>query len=172
MNVEVRFDELAGAIRSQARVVWTDTVKQRGAEITRAGLVFTGQPEVTKPVREYLEGGRPTMIRARREAEYVELKKKADAGHEDPEASRGGAAKTTAKVLLFLVLFYAAAYWGLVLLGRVPSPQPGIAYRYLGPASPGGSTEETLAKIFSPALWFFQKVGVDLRYEPPRGPGQ
>ncbi len=172
MNVEVRFDGLAGAIRSQARIVWTDTVRDKNAEISRAGLVFTGQPQVTQPVREYLEGGRPTAIRARREAEYVELKAKAVAGQEGGEPSRGGAARTMAKVLLFLILFYAAAFWGLVLLGRVPSPQPGLAYRYLGPASSGGATEETLAQIFWPALWCSQKVGVDLRYEPPRGPGQ
>src|SRR5258706_4250511 len=73
LTAEVRFDEFNGTLRSQAKIVWTETVKEGALEIQLAGLRFVG-PELTAAVREYLEGGRATMIKAKRSAEYQELK--------------------------------------------------------------------------------------------------
>lgn len=159
MSVEIRFDDVGGTLRSQARIIWTATVKVGAEEVHKAGLWFTGKQETTQAVRDYLEGGRADVIVAKRQAEYRELKQKSEARKEEAP-KKGGFLKKAVVTLLLLTLVYAGSYWGFVAAGRIDSPDGRIHYRY--PAA-----EETLEKVYSPLVWLLRKAGIDLAYGPP-----
>jgi hypothetical protein len=163
MSVEIRFDALAGTLRSPARIVWAETRKEGVSEIHAAGLKFHG-PEITRPVRDYLEGDRTTMVVARRREEYQDLKQKSEARKEAVGPKKGGRLKKLAIAFLILLLVYVGSFWGLVFRGRIAS-SGGIHYRYM----PGSSkeTEGTLSKVFAPLYWAFRKGGIEVAHEPP-----
>lgn len=155
--VEVRFDALNSMLRSEARIVWVQTETQGATELHLAGLKFVGQPEITRPVREYLRGGQAVEIAARRDAEYRELKKGADARTAAPKK------RPLRKVLVTLLVaaaLYVGSFWALVLLGRT-DPSNSLRFRY--PAA-----EETLSTVYGPLVTLFRKAGVELL--PERAP--
>jgi hypothetical protein len=156
MSVEVRFDALNSMLRSQARIVWVHTETVGGSEIHRAGLQFVGRPEITKPVREYLLGGRAEVIAARREADYQALKQKSDEGKTGPR--KGSLLKKLAVTLLILALLYVGSFWALVFVGRTGPQDAGMRWRY--PAS-----EELLKKVYGPLERVFRKAGMALVYD-------
>jgi hypothetical protein len=161
LNVELRFEDLNGSLRSPARIMWVDTLKEGGQEVHKAGVWFVGPVEATQPVRQYLEGGRPEAILAQRRAEYQDLKQKSEARKQGAERKKWGAGKKLAVTLLVLALLYVGSFWGFVLLGQTGAP---LRYRYLGSE---GRAEEVLRQVYSPAHWAFRQVGVDLTYDPP-----
>jgi hypothetical protein len=165
LSTEVRFDDFGGSLRAKAQLIWVDTVKQGGLEIYLAGLRFIG-PELTASVREFLDGGRGSMIASRRQAEYVDLKEKAEARKAAAVRKPWGAPQKTAVGLLALILLYVAGFGGIVTLGRRESPS-GIHYRYLGPQSQGGGLEEGLDTLYSPLAWILRRAGMDLTYDRP-----
>jgi len=162
MSAEIRFEDIGGNLRSQAKIIWVETVQQGGLDIHKAGLQFVGSVEITKPVREYFSGVNPMMIAATRKAEYETLKKKSEARKEGL-VRKGGAVKKTGVTLLVLLILYLGSFGVLVYRGRIESSQPGIHYRYAGA---GSGAEETLSKIYMPLLRIFRAIGVDLNYDP------
>ena len=165
MVAEVRFSDLAATIRSDTRVVWVDTEDQGGKEIHRAGLVFVGNVQIAKPVREYLLGADREMIQSKREMEYAQLKRNAEV-RKDKAGKKGGFFKKAIAALFILAILYAGSFWVFAFLGRAETTGAEITFRYL-PSSSGDSTmERALAKFYSPAYWLFRKAGADLRYEP------
>jgi hypothetical protein len=167
MNVEVRFDALGGNIRSNAKIVWVNTSQQGGLDVHKAGLQFVGKVEMTKPVREYFSGRSAVSIVSTRKAEYQDLKAKSEARKAGVGSRKAVVvAKRTGVTLLLILILYMGSFGVLVHRGRVESTQPGIHYRY---AAPGSSSEETLAKIYTPLLRIFRAMGVDLNYSPPGG---
>lgn len=165
MTVEIRFDEFGGSLRSQAQIIWTETVGDRGLETHLMGLKFVGL-ELSNTVRQYLDGGRASQILSKRRAEYEELKEKAEARKAAPTARKWSATRKLLMSALVLLLLYAGSFGGLVAAGRTDSAQPGIRYRYLGRESTGEG-EETLAKFYSPAYWAARRAGLDLTYDRP-----
>ena len=159
MSVEIRFDDVGGTLRSQARIIWSASVKQGSEEVHKAGLWFTGKQETTQAVRDYLEGGRADLIVAKRQAEYQDLKRKSEARKEEGPR-KGGFLKKAVLTLFLLTLCYVGSYWGFVAAGRIDSPDGRIHYQYPG-------AEETLSKVYSPLYWLFRKAGIDLAYGPP-----
>jgi hypothetical protein len=167
LSVEVKFETFNGTLRSQAQIIWADTIRQGASEAHLAGLRFVG-PEITSAVRDFFEGDRATLIMTRRQAEYEELKAKSEARKAGLVRKPWSKPKKTVAGVLVLLFVYIAAFGGFVMAGRRESPSSGIHYRYLGPNSTGeGSGEETLAKIFSPVYWAMRKAGVDLTYDSP-----
>jgi hypothetical protein len=76
---------------------------------------------------------------------------------------------TTKKSIVFpllLILIYVGSFGVFVWTGRTNPGQPGIRFQYVK----GGSSEETLATIYSPLVWTAQKAGVDLTHEPAAPP--
>jgi hypothetical protein len=164
MSAEIRFDTLGGNIRSQAKIIWVQTVPQGGLEIHKAGLQFVGKVDMTKPVREFFHGRNPVSIVATRKAEYQDLKAKSEARKQGLVSRKAAVVKKTGVTLLLLLILYMGSFGVLVHRGRVESPKPGIHYRYAGP---GSGAEEPLAKIYAPLLRIFRAIGVDLNYEAP-----
>jgi len=164
MSIEVRFDEISGSLRSPARIIWVNTEKQGAAEIHKAGLKFVGQVDITKPVRELLSGGRVSMIRDRRTAEYEELKKNSEARKESLVPKKASLLKKLSVTFVALLLLYVGSYWGLVLVRRADPSKPGIRYRYASPDSK--ELEETMSKVYDPLYQLFRKAGIDLSYQP------
>jgi hypothetical protein len=162
MSVEIRFEDLNGTLRSDAKIVWVDTRTEDGNEIHTAGLKFGGTLDATQPVRMYLSGKDPSKLVAQKEAEYRVLKRNSEARREGIGPSRVSLMRKIAAVFLMLSLGYLASFWGFVLLGRTSSTQPGLHFRYLG----GGGAEEIMAKIYAPATWAFRKAGINLIHEP------
>lgn len=160
LNFEVRFDELGGTLRSEARIVWSDTVQQGAQEIHRAGIRFVGKIEMTQPVRDYLQGKNVASIVAQRRGEYAELKMQAQARQQAPAPKKRRPLLKAVAVLLALILVYAGSFAALVWTGRVPGDGPTVAYRY--PAA----AEGVLAKIYAPAYWAARKAGLPLNYAP------
>lgn len=166
MSAELRFDDFGGALRAKAQLLWVDTLKEGAAETHVAGIRFIG-PELTSSVREFLEGGRASMIVNRRKAEYEVLKQQS-------EERKAGVARTgwsgTAKIaatLLGLALVYLGGFVGAVHAGRREAPGPGIHFRYTGGGSKGGALEEGLATLYSPLYTVVRKAGLDLTYDSP-----
>jgi hypothetical protein len=166
LSAEVRFDDFGGALRTQAKVVWAETKRDGGLETHLAGLVFI-QPELTAPVREFLEGGRATMIVNKRQAEYVELKEKAEARKATAEPEPWSAPKKVALVFFVLAFLYVSSFGAVVFAGRRESPSPGTHFRYAGGGSRGGSIEETLSTLYTPLYWACRNAGLDLTYDSP-----
>jgi hypothetical protein len=166
MSAEVRFEDFGGALRTQSQVVWAETRKEGALEVHWAGLRFIG-PEFTRPVREFLEGARATMIVTRRQAEYEILKHNSEVRKASAESKKWGAPKKTAATLLVLAFLYVASFGVLVFAGRRESPPGGIHFRYAGAESTGGKAEEVLSKLYSPIYWVLRKAGVDLAYDAP-----
>ena len=162
MNVEIRFEELGNSLKSEAKIVWVHTATQGASETHRAGLKFVGTPEITKPVREFLTGGRATMIRERRQAEYHVLKQKSES--RIVAQKKSGFLKKLLITLFILALLYVGSFWGLLLLGRTGPQDAGMRFRYLGEESKGG-TEEILSKAYAPLYWVFRKAGINLVYD-------
>ena len=160
MNVELRFDDFNGTMRSEARIVWTETQTEGGQEVHLAGLMFVGTPEITAAVKAYFRGENPKHIAAQRQADFKDLKRKSEARKDGVAAGRGGALRKVVAILLMLSLGYLASFWGFVLLGRTEGA--GLRYRYLG----GGPAEASVAKVYAPAHWLFHKLGVPLVHEP------
>jgi hypothetical protein len=162
MNVEVRFDDFGGTLRGPAQIVWAETVQKGGVEMHLTGLRLIG-PEMTAPVREFFEGGRPTMIAAQRQVEYRDLKQKS----EDRKAGRfkkWSASKKSVSLVLVLLFVYVASFGGFVQAGRRDAPGPGIHFRFPGPPS---TDEGILEKIYSPLLWSLRKAGLDVTVDRP-----
>ena len=166
MSAEVRFDDFVGALRTQAQLIWAETVKQGASEVHLAGFRFVG-PELTAPVRDFLEGGRATMIVTKRRAEYEDLKQKSEARKAGVGPKKWGAPKKTAAIFLVLIFVYVASFGGLVFAGRRESQSPGIHFRYTGAESKGGGAEESLSKLYYPLYWAFRKAGIELVYDAP-----
>jgi hypothetical protein len=165
MSIEVRFDDFGGSLRTKAQMIWVDTLKEGAAETYVAGFRFIG-PELTASVREFLDGGRGSMIASRRQAEYVELKEKAEIRKAGAARKPWSAPKKTAVGLFAVIFLYVAGFGGLVTIGRREAPS-GTHYRYLGPESKGGGLEEGLATLYSPMTWLLRRAGVDLTYDRP-----
>jgi hypothetical protein len=159
MSAEIRFDDFGGALRTQAQLLWTDTLKEGAAETYIAGFRFIG-PELTSAVREFLEGGRASLIVNKRQAEYVDLKQKADTRKAAAGRKKWSAPKKTAAGLLLLIFFYLAGFGGLVTLGRQESPT-GVHFRY-----PAWAPQEGITTLYSPLYWALRKAGVDLTLVP------
>jgi hypothetical protein len=168
LSVEIKFEAISGALRSQAKIIWARTDKEGAAETHLCGLRFIG-PEITAPVREYLEGGRASMIMTRRQIEYEELKTKSEARKAAAARKPWSKPKKTVAGILVLLFCYIALFGGLVTHGRreAPAGGGGIHYRYLSADSTSGPGEETFAKIFNPLYWAIRKAGVDLTYDQP-----
>jgi PilZ domain-containing protein len=165
--VEVKFEAFVGAIRTQAQVIWANTVARGGVETHLMGLKFI-QPEISSTVRDFFEGDRATLIMTRKQAEYEVLKSNSEKRKLEAVRKPWSKPKKTVAGILVLLFVYIAAFGGLVTAGRRESTSPGIHFRYLGPQSTGeGSGEQTLAKIFSPLVWTLRKAGVDLTYDNP-----
>lgn len=166
MTIEIRFEEFGGTLRSQAQVIWADTVKEGAAETHLLGLRFVGL-ELTNAVRDFFEGDRASMIVSKRRAEYEELKLESTARKANLAGNRWSATRKSFVFPLLLVLLYVGSFGGFLAAGRTESAGPGIRFRYLGgPAA----AEETLAKIYSPLVWAARKAGLELTYEPVRAP--
>jgi len=159
MSAELRFDDFGGALRTQAQLVWTDTLKEGAAETYVAGFRFIG-PEFSSAVREFLDGGRASMIATKRHAEYVDLKQKSEERKAAVGRKKWSAPKKTAAGLLLLIFFYLAGFGGLVTLGRQESPA-GVHFRY-----PAWAPQEGMTTLYSPLYWALRKAGVELTLEP------
>ena len=72
----MRFDAIGGTLRSDARVSWALDKKARGQEGNLTGMEFVGEPEMTESVREFLTGGRMTLIESERGREFKDLTKR------------------------------------------------------------------------------------------------
>jgi len=166
MSAEVRFDDFGGALRSQAQIIWAETVTQGASETHLAGLRFIG-PELTAPVREFLEGGRATLIVSKRRAEYEDLKQKAEGRKDDDGPKPWGWGKRFAVLLLILLLGYAGSFGAFVGACRRDPAAAGIHFRYLGAESKGGPGEERLATFYDPLYRILRKAGIDLTYDRP-----
>jgi len=159
MSAELRFDDFGGALRTQAYLVWVDTRKEGATETYVAGFRFVG-PELTSAVREFLDGGRASMIATRRRADYEDLKQKSEERKASVGRKKWSAPKKTAAGLLLLIFFYLAGFGGLVTIGRQESPT-GVHFRY-----PAWAPQEGLTTLYSPVLWALKKAGVDLTLDP------
>lgn len=158
LKIEMRLNDLNGTLRSEARIVWADTVTEDGKESHRAGVRFVGRTEMTNAVRDFLKGADPRMVRARRDMALGELKHKSSQGAAPPR--KRSRIKIVVGVLLVLTILYLGSFWGLVLYGRVETPESGISYRYPAPDS---GTGRILEKVYSPLYDLFRKAGVELR---------
>jgi hypothetical protein len=167
MCVEVRFDDLHSSLKSEAKIVWVHTATQGATEVHKAGLKFVGTPEITKPVREFLMGGRATMIRERRQAEYHILKQKSES--RIIAQKKSGFLKKAIITLAILALVYVGSFWTFLLLGRTGTQDAGMRFRYLGEGSKGG-TEVILSKVYAPLVWTFGKAGINLVYDSEPSP--
>jgi hypothetical protein len=160
MSAEIRFDDFGGGLRTRAQLLWTETRKEGGAEIEVAGFRFIGA-ELTAAVREFLEGGRASLIVNKRHAEYVDLKQKADERKAGAGRKKWSAPKKTAASFLVLLFVYIAGFGALVTAGRREAPA-GVHFRY-----PAGPLQEGLTTLYSPLCWALRKAGVDLTVDPP-----
>lgn len=159
MSAEVRFDDIGGAMRSKAQLIWVETVKEGALETHLAGFRFVG-PELTSTVRDFLEGERVSLIVSKKEAEYRDLKQKADERKAGATRRKWSAPKKTA-VGLFLVIFaYVASFGALVTLGRTDAPS-GVHFRY-----PKGIPEDSLNTLYAPLTWSFHQAGVEIKADP------
>ena len=165
MKIELKFDAFNGHLRSQVQVVWAETKKEGASEVHMVGLRFVGA-ELTNAVRDFFEGDRASLIVTRRKAEYEDLKAKSTARKKDMMRKKWSATKKSIVFPLLLILIYIGSFGVFVGTGRTNPGGPGIRFRYVG----GGSTEETLAKIYSPLVWAAQKSGVDLAHDPAGAP--
>ena len=165
MKIELKFDAFNGHLRSQVQVVWAETKKEGAAEVHLVGLRFVGA-ELTNAVRDFFEGDRASLIVTRRKAEYEDLKAKSTARKHDMMRKKWSTTKKSIVFPLLLILIYVGSFGVFVGLGRTNPGGPGIRFRYVE----GGSTEETLAKIYSPLVWAAQKAGVDLAHDAPPAP--
>jgi hypothetical protein len=159
MSAEIHFDAFGGALRTQAYLVWVDTRKEGAAETYVAGFRFVG-PEISSAVREFLDGGRASMIATKRQAEYQDLKQKSEERKASAGRKKWSAPKKTAAGLLLLIFFYLAAFGGFVTIGRRESPT-GVHFSY-----PAWAPQEGLTTLYSPVLWALKKAGVDLTLDP------
>ena len=167
MSVEVRFDDLNGTLRSEARIVWAQTQDEGGAnEVHLAGLRFQGPMEITKPVRDFMEGERPSEIIERRHAEYVDLKRKKETTSARPQRMRK-VVKTLGATLVLFLLVYVASYGIWILRGNLEVPGGPLTYRFMKSDPDARGTEEALARFYAPLYWLFRKAGVPLVYSPP-----
>lgn len=167
LSFEVRFDDLGGSLRSEARIVWTDTVQQGAHEIHRAGLRFVSKIEMTQPVRQYLEGRNAAEIVAQRRVEYAGLKQQAEARKAPPPSRKAGRLKKVLLGVVVLLLLYNLSYTALVWIGRTDASRETVTYRYMGRNSAGGGAEEALAKAYAPLYWLARKAGLPLVYAAP-----
>lgn len=165
MSSELRFDAFGGALRTKAQLVWVETRKDGAAETHVAGFRFIG-PELTNTVREFLEGGRATMIVDKRRAEYAVLKQQSEERKITTAPKGWSATKKVAVTGLVVALVYVAGFVALVLTGCQDTPGPGIHFRYAGGESKSAGLEEGLARLYSPLYWAARKAGVDLSYDP------
>ena len=165
MTIELKFEAFGGTLRSQAQVVWAETRKEGASEAHFLGVRFVGA-ELTNAVRDFFEGDRASMIVSRRAAEYQDLKAKSTARKRDMMGKKWSTTKKSIVFPLLLILIYVGSFGVFVGIGRTNPGGPGIRFRYVQ----GGSTEETLAKIYSPLVWAAQKAGVDLTYDPAGTP--
>lgn len=160
MSLEVKLDDLNGALRTSARIAWVDTKTEGGQEIHKAGLVFTGTLETTQAVRVYLKGQDPSKILAEKKADYLRLKNDADARKTGP-GRRRSPLKAAALSLLLLGMLYVGGFGAAALLGRTTSAAPGLHFRY----ARGGPWEAKAAAFFGPAYRLFRAAGLPLVYD-------
>ncbi|HEX7898796.1 MAG TPA: PilZ domain-containing protein [Planctomycetota bacterium] len=166
MSVEVRFDDLNGTLRSEGRIVWAQTLDEGGAnEVHMAGIRFQGPMEITKPVRDFMEGERSSEIIERRRAEYVDLKRKKETTAAAPRKRK--VVKTLGATLVLFLLVYVASYGVWILRGNLEVPGGPLTYRYLKADPDARGTEEALARFYFPLYWLFRKCGLNLVYSPP-----
>jgi hypothetical protein len=159
MSAEIRFDDFGGALRTQALLVWVDSVKEGAVETYLAGFRFVG-PELTSTVREFLEGGRASMIATKRQMEYQDLKVQAEERKAQAGRKKWSAPKKTAAGILLLIFLYVASFGAFVTLGRTEAPS-GIHFR-----SPKGIPEESLTTLYAPLTWTFRKAGLEITVDP------
>jgi hypothetical protein len=166
LSGEVRFDDFNGALRTQCTVLWVDTKKDGALETHLAGLRFVG-PEFTVTVREFLEGGRATMIVTKRQAEYEDLKAKAEARKATVAIKRWGVPQKLVVTFLVLVFLYIGSFTGLVFAGRRDAPSGGTHFRYTRAESKDSGIELTLSKLYLPLYWAIRKGGCPVTYDDP-----
>jgi len=160
LSLEVRFDDIQSALRTEARAVWTDTITREGREIHRMGLAFVGATQCPAPVRALLQGANPAEIMAKREREYVELKQKSEERKQAPVRKKSVAVRLVF-VLLLLGTVYFGSFWALVSRGRVADAGPEIRYAY----PPG--MDKILVPLFRPAHALFRAAGLPLAHPAP-----
>ena len=165
MTIELKFDAFGGTLRSQAQVIWAETRKEGAADAHFLGVRFVGA-ELTNAVRDFFEGDRASMIVSKRAAEYQDLKAKSTARKKDMMRKKWSTTKKSIVFPLLLILIYIGSFGVFVWTGRTNPGQPGIRFQYVK----GGSSEETLAKIYSPLVWAAQKAGVDLTHDAADAP--
>lgn len=159
MSADIRFEDIGGALRTQAQLIWVETLKEGAAETYVAGFRFIG-PELSSTVREFLDGGRASMIVTKRQAEYKDLKHKSEERKAGLGRKKWSAPKKTAAGLLLLIFFYIAGFGGLVTMGRKESPT-GVHFQY-----PTWAPQEGMTTLYSPLYWALRKAGVDLTLDP------
>jgi len=159
MSAEIRFDDLGGTLRSQALIVWAEAIKEGAVETYLAGFRFV-DPEITSTVREFLEGGRASMIVTKRQAEYQDLKQKSEARKAEAGRKKWSAPKKTAAGLFLLIFLYLASFGSLVTLGRTEAPS-GVHFRY-----PKGIPEKSLTTLYTPLTWALRQAGIEITPEP------
>jgi hypothetical protein len=166
MKIELKFEAFGGHLRSQVQVIWAETRNEGASEVHLVGMRFVG-PELTNAVRDFFEGDRASLIVTRRKAEYEELKAKSTARKNDMMKKKWSTTKKSIVFPLLLILVYIGSFGAFVGLGRTNPGGPGIRFQYVK----GGSSEETLAKVYWPLMWAAQKAGVDLAHDasaPPK----
>ncbi|HVR84494.1 MAG TPA: hypothetical protein VMU54_09300 [Planctomycetota bacterium] len=161
LSAEIRFDDFGGALRSQAQLIWADTRMEGALETHLAGFRFIG-PELTTSVREFLDGGRASMIVAKRKAEYEVLKQNAEERRAGGPRRRWGRSRTIAVLVLALVVAYVGSFGILVLAGREAAPPPGIHFRYPGAESRDGAVGRALTRLYFPLCWVAREAGFEL----------
>jgi hypothetical protein len=165
MKIELKFDAFNGHLRSQVQVVWAETRKEGASEVHLVGMRFVGA-ELTNAVRDFFEGDRASLIVNRRAAEYQELKAKSTARKRNFTGKKWSTAKKSIVFPLLLILIYVGSFGIFVWTGRTNPGGPGIRFQYVK----GGSSEDILAKFYSPLVWTAQKAGVDLTYDAVTAP--
>lgn len=155
--LEVRFDDVQAALRTEVRAVWSDTVGKEGQEVHRIGLSFTGRPEIPTPVRELLSGVPAAEIMARRSRGLEDLKRKSEERKRAP-ARRRSPALLALLLLLLLVAAYAGSFAALVSRGRIDAPGPELRYRYRADMA------DFLKRFYGPAHAVGRAAGVPLLY--------
>jgi hypothetical protein len=162
LDVDLRFDDFGGALRSQAVIVWVSTLKEGGMEVHLAGLRFIG-PEFSAAVRQFLKGRPAGEIAAERKDAYRDLKQKAAGAAEGSRRRRPF--RTVLLALGALAVLYAGAFAVCVAGGRLEGP--GLRFRYTGMWNGSAPQERVLSSVFDPLLKLCRAAGLDWVHDAP-----